>query len=58
MRNRTKARECALKILYAVDIRKDSPAECARIFWEDHPVIADEIKEFSCFDKYTIEVEQ
>ncbi len=49
MRNRTKARECTLKILYVVDIRKDSPEECARIFWENHPTIADEIKEFSDF---------
>ena len=49
MRNRTKARECALKILYAVDIRKDSPGECTRIFWENHPAIADKIKEFSDF---------
>ena len=49
MRNRTKARECALKILYAVDIRKDSPGECTRIFWENHPTIADKIKEFSDF---------
>ncbi|UCD55790.1 MAG: transcription antitermination factor NusB [Candidatus Omnitrophota bacterium] len=49
MRNRTKARECALKILYAIDIRKDSPGDCACIFWENHPTIADEIKEFSDF---------
>ena len=49
MRNRTRARECALKILYAVDIRKDSPGECTRIFWENHPTIADKIKEFSDF---------
>lgn len=49
MRNRTKARECALKILYAVDIAKDPPEECARIFWEDHPTIKDEVKEFCLF---------
>ena len=49
MRNRTKARECALKILYAVDIRKDPSEECARIFWENQSTISNEIKEFSDF---------
>ena len=49
MRNRTKARESALKILYAVDIRKDSPEECTRIFWESHPTVKSEIKKFSTF---------
>lgn len=49
MRNRTKARECTLKILYAVDIRKDSPQECTRIFWDSHPTIKDEVKKFSTF---------
>jgi N utilization substance protein B len=49
MRNRTRARECALKILYAIDIRKDSSEECARTFWEGQPAIADEVREFSDF---------
>ena len=49
MRNRTKARECALKILYAIDIRKDSHRECAEAFWESHPTIKDEVKNFSSF---------
>jgi len=49
VRNRTKARECALKILYAVDIRKDSQELCTRVFWENHPTIKDEIKKFSTF---------
>jgi len=49
MRNRTKGRECALKILYAAEIRKDTPEEYARIFWENHPIIKEEIKEFSNF---------
>ena len=49
MRNRTKARECALKILYAVDIRKDLPEECARIFWESQPTMKDEVREFADF---------
>lgn len=49
MRNRTKARECGLKILYAVDITKDSANECSSIFWESQSVIKPEIKEFSDF---------
>ena len=49
MRNRTKARECALKILYAVDVRKDPALECAGVFWESHSSIKGEIKEFSAF---------
>ncbi|NQU95559.1 MAG: transcription antitermination factor NusB [Candidatus Omnitrophica bacterium] len=47
MRNRTKARECALKILYAFDIRKDALEECAHDFWENHPTSEDEVKKFS-----------
>lgn len=34
MRKRTKARECALQILYQVDIRKDLPEKLAAEFWE------------------------
>ena len=49
MRNRTKARECALKILYAVDVRKDPPLECAGIFWENQSSLKGEIREFSAF---------
>ncbi len=47
MRNRTKARECALKILYSVDVRKDPPLECSGIFWESHQFIKGEIRKFS-----------
>lgn len=49
MRNRTKGRECALKILYAVDIRKDPKEECARIFWEGHSTTTEEVKNFATF---------
>lgn len=49
MRNRTKARECALKILYAVDIRKEPEEDYARLFWENHPTVKNEVKEFSAF---------
>jgi transcription antitermination factor NusB len=33
MRKRTKARECALKILYAIDIGKIDPDEAIDAFW-------------------------
>lgn len=36
MRKRTMARECALKILYAVDITKDDYTKCADTFWKDN----------------------
>ena len=49
MRNRTKARECALKILYAVDIRKEHHGAVSRVFWENHPTIKGEVREFSDF---------
>ncbi|MCQ9206754.1 MAG: transcription antitermination factor NusB [Omnitrophica bacterium] len=49
MRNRTKARECALKILYSVDIRKEPHGEMAQLFWDEHPVIKNEVREFSTF---------
>lgn len=49
MRNRTRARECALKILYAVDIRKDPREECVRLFWESQSAVKKEVKEFSDF---------
>lgn len=47
MRNRTKARECALKILYAVDIRKESGKECANLFWNSHTTIKEEVRTFA-----------
>lgn len=33
MRKRTKARECALQILYQIDIRKDPPEKLIAEFW-------------------------
>ena len=36
MRKRTKARGCALQILYAMDIRRGSKHEIAENFWNDH----------------------
>ncbi len=37
MRRRTQARECALKILYQIEVAKQPPAEAAANFWEHNP---------------------
>jgi len=34
MRKRTKARECALQVLYAMDIRKNSKHEVSESYWQ------------------------
>jgi len=47
MRKRTKARECALKILYAIDITKEDAKKCIGTFWENHEPIESEVKEFA-----------
>lgn len=47
MRNRTKAREYALQILYAVDITKDDPRDCVRYFWESNEESSGEVKKFA-----------
>lgn len=49
MRQRTEARECALKILYAIEIRKESPEECIRNFWDNQPPATDIVRTFSDF---------
>jgi len=35
MRKRTRARECVLKILYAIDITGDDASKCIEMFWKD-----------------------
>ena len=47
MRKRTKAREYALKILYAVDITGEDPEKCIEIFWKDNDEPNKEIVEFT-----------
>ncbi|MDP3791186.1 MAG: transcription antitermination factor NusB [Candidatus Omnitrophota bacterium] len=47
MRKRTKAREYALQILYAVDITKDDPKECIERFWEGSDESSDQVKTFT-----------
>jgi N utilization substance protein B len=47
MRKRTKARECALKILYAIDIAKDDPAKTSEMFWQHNTDCDDEERAFA-----------
>lgn len=47
MRKRTKARECALKILYAIDITGDEPKKCIDIFWKNHEEVDSEVETFA-----------
>ena len=46
MRKRTQARECALQILYQVDMTKSSPEEVLPSYWEFHPA-PDDVREFA-----------
>ncbi|MEA3305321.1 MAG: transcription antitermination factor NusB [Candidatus Omnitrophota bacterium] len=47
MRKRTKARECALKILYQIDITKGNYEDSIRMFWEKEPAPEQSIREFA-----------
>ena len=47
MRKRTKGREHALKILYAVDITGDDPERCIEVFWKDTDEPNIEVVEFA-----------
>ena len=47
MRKRTKAREYALKILYAIDITKGEPKGCCDAFWQDSDEANPEVKGFA-----------
>ena len=47
MRKRTKAREYALQILYAVDITKDDPGDCIECFWAGNKESSGEVKKFA-----------
>lgn len=47
MRKRTKAREYALKILYAIDIRKDDPDKYIEIFWKNEEEKDSEVTDFA-----------
>ena len=47
MRKRTKAREHALKILYAIDITGDEPKKCIDTYWRGNEENDTEIKAFA-----------
>lgn len=47
MRKRTKSRENALKILYAIDITGDEPKECIDKFWKNDEESDLEVKRFA-----------
>ncbi len=47
MRKRTKARECALKILYAIEIAKEKPDDAIRIFWDNSDPAEDDVKKYA-----------
>lgn len=47
MRKRTKAREAALKILYAIDITGDEPKKCIDTYWKDAEENDIEVKTFA-----------
>jgi len=46
MRKRTRARECALQILYQIDIRKDPPEKLIAEFWETEEAES-EVRDFA-----------
>ena len=47
MRKRSKSREHALKILYAMDVRRDASEECLVDFFETHDIKSQEIIAFT-----------
>ena len=47
MRKRTKAREHALKVLYAIDITGHDPEQCLEVFWRDNEEPDRETREFA-----------
>ena len=47
MRNRTKSRECALQMLYQVDIRHADPKQVIEEFWQAEVQVADEVKRYA-----------
>lgn len=46
MRKRTKARECALQLLYSIDIRKGNSSEIIQDYWQERSEM-EMIKEFA-----------
>ena len=47
MRKRRQARECALKMLYALDIAKDEPKKVIETFWSTTDPMDQEVRSFA-----------
>ncbi len=47
MRKRTRARECALKVLYQIDIADQTPEFALEDHWSREPQLSKDIKEFT-----------
>lgn len=47
MKNRRRARENAIKILYQIEMSGYSPEDCIKMFWESHTEEKDDIKNYS-----------
>ena len=47
MRNRTKSRECALQMLYQVDIRQADAKQVITDFWEAHEQLDSDVKAYA-----------
>ena len=47
MRNRSRARECALQMLYQLDIRRASPEQILEGFWQFHEPPSEDIKTYA-----------
>lgn len=47
MRKRSRARECALQILYQIDITKDDYSYCSQDFWQSQDEADSSIREFA-----------
>ena len=47
MRNRTKSRECALQMLYQVDIRHADHGQVQAEFWQAHEPTPEDVKAFA-----------
>ncbi len=47
MRKRTKARECALKVLYQMEMTKDSGSSALSKYWEREPEPEESVKQFT-----------
>ena len=47
MRKRTRGRECALKILYAIEIAKETPEKGIEIYWDNTDPVEYDVKDFA-----------